>query len=331
MSNSSTSSPTSSPSSSSFLPSPKAKTPRSPAKSPTKATGKRKRTPSELAASNAEKAQKKAMTEWNRTSRQIAAAEAAYLGELKLRAEIGARCRASHAYQLAHPRVKDSMRARIREGILREREERKALLRRRRAARKAAVTFEDEVGMDIDMSSEEEDKEEAEGVRREAEKMDGETVYMQLRRWAANRIREKEAMLTFRAVNRRHIAARASSPARSILSSPPPSSPVRPLTCVPAVSPSPPPSPSIIPPTTITRVMSQSPVTASKNAPASPAPSSSSSSASSVSSFGEEPIYKPVPMAPGVFVDWKPTAAQLVPPRHELARESCVRGTFTPH
>lgn len=39
-------------------------------------------------------------------------------------------------------------------------------------------------------------------------------------------------------------------------------------------------------------------------------------------------------MAPGVFVQWNPTAAQLVLSRPEAAQESCLRhtplGTLTP-
>ncbi|EJT46732.1 hypothetical protein A1Q1_04697 [Trichosporon asahii var. asahii CBS 2479] len=292
----------------------------------TTTTKRKRRTPAKLPTSKADTAQRNAIAEWNRVSRQIAAAEAAHLRELRLRAEIGQRCRASHAYQLAHPSVKNSMRARIREAILREREERMALMRARRAANRAGVKFEDEVGMEVD-STEDGEGEESEGRGSEGTEEEGTgderreenkgTVYMQLRRWAERKTRQKDAMLTFQEVNRRHLspqaARRLSDAGSAILSSPPPSPPGRFSTDgAPPVS---------SPPSSLSMCQS-------------PPRSICSSSTSSRTSIDDEPIHTPVSIAPGVFVEWNPTAAQLVLSHPEAAQESCLRhtplGTLTP-
>lgn len=274
----------------------------------------RKRTSSEVAVTKADTAHRKAIAEWNRRSRQIAAAEAAHLHELRLRAEIGQRCRASYAYQLAHPSVKQSMRKRIREGILREREERRALLRAKRAEQKG-VKFEDEVDVDMtsDRSSEEDSERSAEGSGSDDHDEDdddrtkrkaGETVYMQLRRWAAKATRERDTVLTFQEVNRRHMSphARLASAAESAWSS------------------------RNLSPAEFSSVMPVLPDSPPSTTMARPTPSSSrASTTSSLSSIDDEPVHKPVDVAPGVFVDWKPTTTELMSPHYELSQQSCLR------
>lgn len=263
-----------------------------------KTAARKRRTSAEIEASKIAAAERKREAEYKRQRRARVAEEKATLQELKLRAEIGERCRASREYQLAPASGKDAMRERFRQQILEEKERKKAKSRRK------IVLAKEEDGMNVGQEGDEGagDRDEDGDGEENATEENG-ARGMRLRSgFRLDPARQRETLLAFRAINRRHMSEEAaqrlaaSESASSHSGSPLGSSP----------------------PVSAASLVRDQGVPSQKVAAS---PVSSTSSLTSVES------YQPVDMVPGVFMDWNPNAWELMLSHYQLTSESAVRYT----